>query len=139
METINRILVYGRPGHYLQSLAAVLQTLPRSELFLVNSLEHGDWDRSPQTDLMLVISDPESVIKNDVKRMELLKIRYPELRCIALVDNPQQSRAAKVLGVDVVLSRGASAGELISTIQQLIGSSGRALHLSSMYSISAAI
>jgi DNA-binding NarL/FixJ family response regulator len=139
METHNCILVYGRPGHYLQSLVAVLKTLPKSELFLVNNLDNADWDRSSQADLILVISDPDSVSRSDFQRIEMLKNGFPELRCVALVDNPQQSRAMRVLGADVVLSRGASAGELLSTIQRLSNNMGSASRVVSPKLISVSI
>lgn len=116
MEDLCKILIYGRPGHYRESLAAVLKTLPGSELFLVNNLEQGDWSQDPRGTLTLIFADPDILSRSDDIRVERLRSQFPDLRCIALVDNASQSRTARDVGADLVLSRSASAGELLNKI-----------------------
>jgi hypothetical protein len=118
MNESNRILVFARPGHFRESLVAVLMTLPQSELFLLNSLKRGETEvLSPDLDT-LVLADPDGLTRENAASLQSIKDRYPGIRCVALVDNIQQSRAARDLSMDTVLPRGASAGELLATIKR---------------------
>lgn len=119
MEAPIQILIYGRPGHFRDSLVAVLKTLSRSELFLVSSLETGTLEQISDSALTLILTDPNPVGAGQGGGLDLIKRRCPNIYSIALVDNPQQSRAAKAMGVDLTLARSASAGELLSTIQRI--------------------
>ncbi|MCC7130833.1 MAG: hypothetical protein B6D39_03570 [Anaerolineae bacterium UTCFX2] len=119
MKTYNRIVICGRPGHFRDSLAAVLKTLPRSELFLVDSLDPASLDQFSGSDLTLILADLYPVSAATGSRLDLVKQSCPDMLSIALVDNPQQSRAALAMGVDYTLARSASAGELLAAIQHL--------------------
>jgi DNA-binding NarL/FixJ family response regulator len=119
METVLRILVVARPGHFRDSLVAVLKTLPQVELFLVDGLSRGHWEALSleQPAIALVDLDAEDV--SQASSLGALQAEWPGIRCIALVDNFQQARAARSGNVDLALSRSASAGELLSAIQRL--------------------
>jgi DNA-binding NarL/FixJ family response regulator len=119
METVVRILIVARPGHFRDSLAAVLKTLPRVELFLVNGLDRSHWETLSLAQPAIVLADLEAVDVSQATSLGLLKEKWPGIRCVALVDNFQQARAARSGNVDLALSRSASAGELLSAIQHL--------------------
>jgi len=120
MKTYNRIVICGRPGYFRDSLAAVLKTLPRSELFLVSSLDPACLDQFSNSDLTLILADLHPVNAATGSRLDSIRRSCPDLLSIALVDNPQQSRTAQAMGVDYTLARGASAGELLTAIQHLV-------------------
>jgi DNA-binding NarL/FixJ family response regulator len=119
METLVSILIVARPGHFRDSLAAVLKTLPRVELFLVDGLNRDHWETLSliQPTIALADLDAEDVCLSI--SLGSLKEKWPSIRCIALVDNFQQARVARLGNVDLTLSRSASAGELLSATQRL--------------------
>ena len=119
IETAVRILIVARPGHFRDSLVAVLKTLPRVELFLVNGLNRSHWETLSPAQLEIALADLEADDISQASSLGALKEFWPGIRCIALVDNLQQARAARSGNVDLALSRGASAGELLSAIQRL--------------------
>ncbi len=119
METQNRILICARPGHFRESLIAILKTLPRSEVFLKDGL-YQDFDENiPDRAQTVLLADLDTIGLRKSDCLKSIREKYPSLRCVALVDNHQQARAAYLLGVDIVLPRGSSAGELLSTFQHL--------------------
>jgi len=119
METQNRILICARPGHFRESLIAVLKTLPRSELFLVDSINQDHDEAYSHQIHMLLLADLDTIGLGKFDWLKLMLEKNPGLRCVVLVDNHQQARAAYSLGADIVLPRGSSAGELLSTFQHL--------------------
>jgi len=136
MESAVRILIVARPGHFRDSMVAVLKTLPRVELFLANGLSRGDWDGLSQAQPAIVLADLDATDPSEFARMELLKEIWPGIRCIALVDNYQQARAARTGKADQILARGASAGELLAAIQRLSAGSLAAPRLAPVYPVS---
>lgn len=112
-----RILVYARPGHFRESLVAILMTLPQSELFLVNSLNRSETEPLTPDLHTLVLADQKCLTREDAVHLRSIKKRCPGIQCVALVDNSEQSRAARDLSVDSVLPRGTSARELLATIK----------------------
>jgi DNA-binding NarL/FixJ family response regulator len=119
VETLVRILIVARPGHFRDSLAAVLKTLPRVELFLVDGLDRSHWETLSLAQLAIALVDLEPGDLFQATNLGSLKEKWPGIRCIALVDNFQQARAARSGNVELALSRSASAGELLSAIQRL--------------------
>ena len=119
IETAVRILIVARPGHFRDSLVAVLKTLPRVELFLVNGLNRSHWETLSPAQPEIALADLEADDISQASSLGALKEFWPGIRCIALVDNLQQARAARSGNVDLALSRSASAGELLSAIQRL--------------------
>lgn len=119
METQNRILICARPGHFRESLIAVLKTLPRSELFLLDGLNQGDGESNSHQLQALLLADLDTIGLGKFDCLKSMREKNPNLRCVALVDNHQQARAAYSLGADIVMPRGSSAGELLSTFQHL--------------------
>ncbi len=119
IETVVRILIVARPGHFRDSLVAVLKTLPRLELFLVDGLNRSQWEATPLAQPTIALIDLDATGAAQAFSLGAIKERWPGIRCVALVDNLQQARVARSGNVDLALSRGASAGELLSTVQRL--------------------
>jgi DNA-binding NarL/FixJ family response regulator len=136
METVLRILIVARPGHFRDSLAAVLKTLPRVELFLVNGLDRSHWEALSLAQPAIALVDLEADDISQAISLGALRDTWPGVRCIALVDNLQQARAARSGNVDLALSRGASAGELLSAIQRLSAGAPAPLRYVQAYPVS---
>jgi DNA-binding NarL/FixJ family response regulator len=119
METALRILIIARPGHFRDSLVAVLKTLPRVELFLVDGLDRSQWEALALAQPVIALADLDAQDISQASSLGALKEYWPGIRCVALVDNFQQARAARSGNFELALSRSASAGELLSAIQRL--------------------
>jgi DNA-binding NarL/FixJ family response regulator len=136
METVLRILIVARPGHFRDSLAAVLKTLPRVELFLVNGLNRSHWETLSLAQPAIALVDLEADDLSQATSLGALKDNWPGILCIALVDNLQQARAARSGNVDLALSRSASAGELLSAIQRLSAGAAAPIRYVQAYPVS---
>src|SRR5512136_816340 len=137
METIVRILIVARPGHFRDSLVAVLKTLPGVELFLVNGLKSSHWEELSLAQPAIALVDLDATDVAQALSLDLLKDKWPWIRCVALVDNFQQARAARSGNVDLALSRSASAGELLSAIQRLSAGAPAPVRTVQAYPVSA--
>jgi|GEM_PF-2458782 len=133
METALRILIVAKSGHFRDSMVAVLKTLPRVELFLVNGLNDREWENLPQATPTIALVDLETSDTSHLVRLTLLREKWPGLRCVALVDNFQQARAARSGNAELTLSRGASAGELLCVIQRISGTSPATIRYAPAY------
>jgi DNA-binding NarL/FixJ family response regulator len=136
METVLRILIVARPGHFRDSLVAVLTTLPRVELFPVNGLNRSHWETLPLAQPVIALVDLEAEDISQSTSLGALKDNWPGIRCIALVDNLQQARAARSGNVDLALSRSASAGELLSAFQRLSAGTAAPIRYVQAYPVS---
>ena len=119
MENLNHIILIANPGHFRDSLAAVLMTLPRADLFLVNQSDQDDLDIAADGSYSLVLADLVGSDQDAVGCLEAVKNRCPGIRCLALVDTLAQSRTAREMGADFVLPRSASAGELLGAVRRM--------------------
>lgn len=109
------ILIVAKPGHFRESLVAVLKTLPRVELFLIPDMNSQEWEVISQAQPVIALIDLNAI---DGAGLIALKKRWPAVRSIALVDHIH-SRGVGMGGFDTIMSRGASTGELLSAILRL--------------------
>ena len=119
MEPVVRILIVAKPGHFRDSLVAVLKTLPRVELFQIDGLNNCNWEELSLAQPTIALADLDATDPSQAAWPGSLKEKWPGIRCVALVDNFQQARAARSGNVDLALSRSASAGVLLTAIQRL--------------------
>jgi hypothetical protein len=118
VDNPSRILIIANPGHFRDSLVAILRTLEKSELFLVNPQERLEKEWFLDEGNSLVLAD---LAANPFSAFCLARIKKscPDAHCIVLVDNFYQSRKAETIEVDYVLPRNASAGELLGVIRRI--------------------
>ena len=76
----------------------------------------------PQPVLVLLDGDAAGDIGLSVRRMRL---RWPQARCVCLVNDVQQEKWASDAGADAVLLKGAPAARLIAVLVSLLGRSGQ--------------
>ncbi len=123
MDTVYKILICARPGHYRDSLSAVIKTLPGSELFLLDRLDRSTSGKtwvSSCCQTFLLMADADGIGGDGIIEIEKLKKAVPNLHCIVIADNKRQTRLGQSLGAEVILPRHASAGELLSVFQRMI-------------------
>ena len=110
------IVVIARPGSDRRSLAALLKTLDRVELFVSDG--RGTLPRTVQSpDLVLV--DLEGFEPPGASPLARAAGEWPSAPRLALVADIRQSAAACHLGADCALARTTPAGELLQTVRRL--------------------
>jgi DNA-binding NarL/FixJ family response regulator len=130
MDAINQILILASPGHYRDSLVALLRTLPRTDLILSDFFHSGSDSLNGMDPLskdvpITVLVDLDSALAQPASgdsitaRLASIKSIWPRSRLIILVDNLQHTREAQKLGVDCILPRSISAGEFLGAVQEL--------------------
>jgi DNA-binding NarL/FixJ family response regulator len=130
MDAETRILILANPGHYRDSLVALLRTIPRADLIL-SDFSHSDresfnrMDPASKDDPIIVLVDLDSALAlpassgNVAVRLASVKSYWPYSRLIILVDNWLHTREAQRLGADCILPRSISAGDFLSAVQEL--------------------
>ncbi len=119
MHARTYILVIAHPGHFRESLAALLKTIPQCRLFLADSafrLNPGPQrPASPQVALL----ELSALGPSPAEFLAGLRKRWPGIRCILLVDSARSTVAARALGADLALTQDVSAGDLLRAVQQV--------------------
>lgn len=119
MDSVTRILILAQPGHFRSSLVALLKTLPRVDLFLVDDLASLDHGFPPQAAPHLVLADRERLGYSAQEAMDALRRHWPSVHCLVLVDNVFPDSAPWRVSVDCVMAKSAPAGEFLRAVQQL--------------------
>ena len=114
------VLIIAKPSRMRDGLRALLRTIPY--LTLVGQVDDGPSAIKTMTDqhptlVLLGANLPDEDIQTVLAQ---IKTRWPETRCIVLVDNVQQQWIAKAAGADSALLVGFPASKFVSTIQELL-------------------
>ena len=73
-------------------------------------------ERSPD----LVLCDYEAIQNERAETLYRVKARWPNARCVILVDDEGARRAAEAAGAHVVLTKGVLAARLLETVERLL-------------------
>jgi ribosomal protein S18 acetylase RimI-like enzyme len=68
----------------------------------------------------LVLCGFEAVQNETVETLYRVKARWPNARCVVLVDDEAARQAAEAAGADVVLTKGVLAARLLDTVERLL-------------------
>lgn len=114
------VLIIAKPSRMRDGLRALLRTIPY--LTLVGQVDDGLSAIKTMTDqhptLVLLGAN---LLDEDIQTVLVqIKAKWPETRCIVLVDNVQQQWIAKAAGADSALLVGFPASKFVSTIQELL-------------------
>ncbi len=128
MDGATHILILVRHGHFRSSLIALLKTQPGVELSLVEDIREVNKEFLLKATSPLILADLDGLGSAGLERLTMLRKLLPTARCLALVDNVYQpgilaaysDNSYSSLGVDCVLAKSISAGELLRTVQQMI-------------------
>ena len=114
------VLIIAKPSRMRDGLRALLRTIPY--LTLVGQVDDGLSAIKTMTDQhpTLVLLGANLLDEDIQTVLAQIKARWPETRCIVLVDNVQQQWIAKAAGADSALLVGFPASKFVSTIQELL-------------------
>lgn len=120
---------FGRGGHavaivapqWLQDgLAVVIKSIPYLQLVActgsINTLLLIDLKRPPDL-VVLTIDTPDT---RDNHAIRQIKFVYPQARCLALIQEVEQSSSARAAGADDMLLQGVSAEQFCLAVRQLV-------------------
>jgi DNA-binding NarL/FixJ family response regulator len=114
------VLIIAKPSRMRDGLRALLRTIPY--LTLVGQVDDGLSAIKTMTDQhpALVLLGANLLDEDIQTVLAQIKAKWPETRCIVLVDNVQQQWIAKAAGADSALLVGFPASKFVSTIQELL-------------------
>ena len=114
------VLIIAKPSRMRDGLRALLRTIPY--LTLVGQVDDGLSAIKTMTDQhpTLVLLGANLLDEDIQTVLAQIKAKWPETRCIVLVDNVQQQWIAKAAGADSALLVGFPAAKFINTIQELL-------------------
>ncbi len=114
------VLIIAKPSRMRDGLRALLRTIPY--LTLVGQVDDGLSAIKTMTDQhpTLVLLGANLLDEDIQTVLAQIKAKWPETRCIVLVDNVQQQWIAKAAGADSALLVGFPASKFVSTIQELL-------------------
>jgi len=123
VEIKTRIVVLAKTGYFRDSLIALLRTLTEIELFLTDDclVENPFGISLPLFDphVGLLIIDFDSFNGSISSHVEKWRKRWSKARLIGLVDNGRQTRLAHNLGIDFILDRSVTAGDLLRVVSSI--------------------
>lgn len=114
MKDFPSIVIIARPGRDQRSLAALLKTLGRMDLFLYDGETPG-----PASPPDLVLVDLGALDRAAAASLTGAARSWPSARRLALVDDIRCAGQAQALGADCTLTRSAPAGELLQAVRRL--------------------
>jgi CheY-like chemotaxis protein len=116
-------LIVARSPRFRESLAVLIRAIPQighieqvEDIFSVLSMDVG-----VQPDLMLC--DFESVRASTADIVRRLKVRWPHMHCVVMVEDETARKQARISGADVVLTKGILAARLLEAVETLLSRS----------------
>lgn len=120
MESSVRAIVIGKPGHYRDSLAALLASIPQLEITLVaNSLQSALHSFTPlAADLLLLENDPAD--RSTETTLDIIISNHPAIKVVSMIDSVRQIQSNQIGSVNLVLPKNISAGDFLRAVRRLI-------------------
>ena len=124
-----KVMIVAKPGHYRDSLVALLKTRPQFEVALEDIDPYAVSDLSPRSfpaetpatlsdeDSAIIVVDGDAFGQSIAHSLKQFKCQWPESRYVVLVDNYRQMNRMKAYGADYVLYKSISIGEFLSTVE----------------------
>jgi ribosomal protein S18 acetylase RimI-like enzyme len=113
-------LIVARSAQFRESLSVLVRSIPH-----IGRIEQAEdlasplaEDPEPSPDL--VLCDYESVRDEPVGTLHRVKARWPQSRCVVLVEDEDARQKAQAAGADVVLTKGVLAARLLEEIERLL-------------------
>jgi DNA-binding NarL/FixJ family response regulator len=119
MDAIMQVAVCAKPGHFRESVVALLKTIPRVEMFLISGTDRESLEALDHVFPDLVLVDLGTVGADAPKLVTALGQQWPAVRVLALSDDIQQMRLAQALGIECTLSKSISAGDFVRIVRQM--------------------
>jgi DNA-binding NarL/FixJ family response regulator len=112
-------LIVARSARFRESLAVLVSSLPQ-----IGRIEQAeDITLALAADIAppdLLLCDYESMRGEAVDALRRTKARWPDVRCVVLVEDATAYRRARALDADIVLTKGVLAARLLDAIEGLL-------------------
>jgi len=131
MDNSIKIMIIAKPGHYRDSLVALLMAIRSVQLSVVNNSLAGIPKLIAKRNPHVLLVDLEGSRKSLVEEIMAVKERSQHIKWALLVGDIRQVEAAKTLGPDCVLTKSTPARDFQSTVKNLV--SGEATKTSGMF------
>ena len=116
----DRTVAIVAPQWLQNGLAVVIKSIPNLQLVActgsINTLLLIDLERSPDL-VVLTLDIPETKDNHPIRQVKLV---YPQARCLALIQEVEQSANARAAGADETLLQGGSAEQFCLAIRRLV-------------------
>jgi DNA-binding NarL/FixJ family response regulator len=113
-------LIVARSAQFRESLVVLMRALaqigPIMQADSIPEALSGYVERTPD----LVLCDYASIQNERAETLYRIKARWPNARCVILVDDDRARQAAEAAGADVVLTKGVLAARLLETVEKLL-------------------
>ncbi len=120
MDSQTSALIIARSGQLRESLLVLLRAIPQIERIDQADDALSAVSLRPEVHPNLVLCDFDLPLDEALTMLNLIKARWPQSRCVALVEDERARQAAAVVGIDVVLTKGVLAARLLETIEGLL-------------------
>ena len=108
------------PQWLQDGLAVVIKSIPNLHLVActgsINTLLLIDLEHSPDL-VVLTLDIPDTKANHPIRQVKFV---YPQARCLALIQEVEQSASARAAGADETLLQGASADKFCAAVRRLI-------------------
>jgi DNA-binding NarL/FixJ family response regulator len=116
----DRTVAIVAPQWLQDGLAVVIKSIPHLQLVActgsINTLLLIDLERSPDL-VVLTLDIPDTRDNHPIRQ---IKFVYPQARCLALIQEVEQSASAHAAGADETLLQGVSAEQFCLTVRRLV-------------------
>jgi DNA-binding NarL/FixJ family response regulator len=114
------VLIIAQPGQLRDGLQTLLKALPQVEQVL-----HADDSialpaAQVRVDPALVVLDGGCCCNGDLDGLQYVKARWPQARCIVMVEDECNAQAMQATDADVVLVKGVLATRLLAIVEDLL-------------------
>lgn len=113
------VLVIAEPSRTRSGLLALLEAAPGLERIFTAEDSATALKRIPPRRPTLLFLDTDLPGDEVWFLLRQVKVKWPDIKCIVLIDTFRQRQTARVAGADGVLLKGFSAAHLYSTINRL--------------------
>ena len=113
-------LIATRPGSLQDSLVALMTTMHQVNAVLIAGDGASALRMMAQHRPALVVIETDLPTEEGHVPLQEIKTRWPQTRCIALVEDIEQQQEAKSAGADVVLIAGFPPARFIAAVEELL-------------------
>ena len=113
-------LIATRPGPLLDSLVALMTTMDQVNAVLIAEDGASALRMMAQHRPALVVIETDLPTEEGHVPLQEIKTRWPQTRCIGLVEDIEQQQETKSAGADVVLIVGFPPARFIAAVEELL-------------------
>ncbi len=114
------VLIIAQPGQFRDGLQRLLKALPQVERVLHADDSIALPEAQFRADPALVVLDGGCCCNGKPDELQHIKARWPQARCIVMVEAECDAQAIQATAADVVLVKGVLATRLLAIVEELL-------------------